>query len=85
MKSTVEFADIKATASLSESSKAPFSLVWQAAIETKAKASFELSQKVSLPFLICRHPAFELAASVLTDPHSHLQEPAYMRKEYYYE
>ena len=55
------------------------------AIETKAKASFVLSQKVSLPFLICRLPAFDLAASVLTDPHSHLQEPAYTRKEYYYE
>jgi hypothetical protein len=84
MKSTVEFADIKATASLSESLKAPF-FIGSAAIEMKAKASFVLSQKVSLPFLICRFPTFGLAASVLTDPHSHLQEPAYIRKEYYYE
>ena len=54
------------------------------AIETKAKASFVLSQKVSLPFLICRFPAFDSAASVLTG-HNHLQEPAYIRKEFYYE
>ena len=84
MKSTVEFADIKATASLSESSKAPFSLIESAAIEIKAKASFVLQQKVSLPFLICRFPTFDLMTTVSTG-HNHLQESAHIRKEYYYE
>ena len=39
------------------------------AIEIKAKASFVFMQKVSLPFLICRLPAFGFCDNGSTDPH----------------